>query len=78
MLSGSGRLATKRYGSRQDAAELKRRMEKMSAIIKGFGSALENAFLDTVIEKNDLDAQADFIERVAESFDPKNHNGSDD
>ena len=66
------------YWEGNDAAELKRRIEKLGAIIKGFGSALENAFMDTVVDKNDPDALADFIERVAEIFDPKNHNGSDD
>ena len=66
------------YWESNDASELKRRIEKLGAIIKGFGSALENAFMDTVIDKNDPDALADFIERVAESFDLKNHNGSND
>ena len=66
------------YWESNDASELKHRIEKLGAIIKGFGSALENAFMDTVVDKNDPDALSGFIERVAESFDPKNHNGSND
>ncbi len=56
------------YWESNDAAELKRRIKKLGAIIKGFGGALENAFMDTVVDKNDLDALADFIERVVKDF----------
>ena len=54
-----------------DAVELKRRIEALGAIVKGLGSALENAFMDTVVDKNDPDALADFIERVAQGFHAK-------
>ncbi len=56
------------YWESNDAVELKHRIEKLGAIIKGFGGALENAFMDTVVNKNDPDALADFIERVAQDF----------
>ena len=56
------------YWESNDATELKRRIEELGAIIKGFGGAVEKAFMDTVIDKNDLDALADFIERVAQGF----------
>ncbi|MEN7972983.1 MAG: hypothetical protein ABFR47_04020 [Verrucomicrobiota bacterium] len=56
------------YWESNDVDELKRRIEKLGAIIKGFGTALENAFMDTVVDKNDPDALADFIERVAQDF----------
>ncbi|MEN8254203.1 MAG: hypothetical protein ABFR33_01925 [Verrucomicrobiota bacterium] len=35
-------------------------------MIKEFGVALEQASMDVVIEKNDVDAVADFVEKVAE------------
>ncbi len=66
------------YWESNDAAELKQRIDELGAMIKGFGSALENAFMDTVVKKNDPDALADFIERVAENFDSESHNKSDD
>ena len=56
------------YWESNDAAELKHRTEKLGAIIKGLGGALENAFMDTVVDKSDPDALADFIERVAQDF----------
>lgn len=56
------------YWESNDAEELKRRIEALGAIIKGLGSALENAFMDTVVDKNDPDALADFIERVAQDY----------
>ncbi len=56
------------YWESNDADELKRRIDSLGAIIKGFGSALENAFMDTVVDKNDPDALADFIERVAQDY----------
>lgn len=59
------------YWESNDADELKRRIDSLGAIIKGFGSALENAFMDTVADKNDPDALADFIERVAQEFSDK-------
>lgn len=56
------------YWESEDAEELTRRMDELGAIIKNFGSALENALMDTVIEKNNPEVLADFIERVAEDF----------
>ena len=56
------------YWESNDADELKRRIDSLGAIIKDFGSALENAFMDTVVDKNDPDALADFVERVAQSY----------
>ncbi|MCK4564407.1 MAG: hypothetical protein KAU94_07015, partial [Verrucomicrobia bacterium] len=46
------------YWESNDAGELKRRIEMLGEIIKGFGGALENAFMDTVVDKNDPDALA--------------------
>ncbi|MCU0858675.1 MAG: hypothetical protein MUC65_09775 [Pontiellaceae bacterium] len=51
-----------------DRQELQRRMDFLGRMIKEFGSALEQASMDTVIDKNDPDAIADFIQRVAENF----------
>ena len=62
------------YWESNNADELKTRIESLGAIIKGFGSALENAFMDTVIDKNDPDALADFIEQVAS--DHRKENGA--
>jgi hypothetical protein len=56
------------YWENNDPEELKRRIDELGAMISGFGSALENAFMDTVLDKNDSDALADFIERVAQDF----------
>lgn len=56
------------YWESEDPVELQRRIDELGAIIKGFGPALENAFMDTVVDKKDPDALADFIERVAEDF----------
>lgn len=56
------------YWESNDAAELKHRIEKLGAIIKSFSGTVGNAFMDTVVDKNDLDALADFIERVAQDF----------
>ena len=63
------------YWESNNAAELKRRIEMLGEIIKGFGGALENAFMDTVVDKNDPDALADFIERVAKDF--RDRDGAD-
>ena len=63
------------YWESNDADELKLRIDSLGAIIKGFGSALENAFMDTVVDKNDPDALADFIERVAQDFHGKHETG---
>ncbi|MCF7816247.1 MAG: hypothetical protein K9M54_00055 [Kiritimatiellales bacterium] len=62
------------YWESNDAHELKRRIDALGAIIKGFGAALESAFMDTVVDKNDPDVLADFVERVAQDFRPK-HQG---
>lgn len=35
-------------------------------MIKEFGAALEQASMDIVIDRDDVDAVADFVERVAE------------
>ena len=56
------------YWEGEDPVELKRRIDELGTIIKGFGSALEKAFMDTVVDKNDPEALADFIGRVAEDF----------
>lgn len=56
------------YWESNDAEELKRRIDSLGATIKGFGAALESAFMDTVVDKNDPDALANFIERAAQDF----------
>ena len=51
-----------------DRQELQRRIDFLGDIIKKFGSALDQASMDTVLDKNDPDAIADFVEKVAEEF----------
>jgi hypothetical protein len=57
------------YWDENDPQELKRRMDFLGEKIKGFGAALENAFMDTVVDPSNPNALADFIERVAKGFD---------
>jgi len=45
-----------------DRKELQQRMNFLDGMIKEFGTVLEQASMDTVIEKNDPDAVADFVE----------------
>jgi len=40
---------------------------------KEFGAALEQASMDVVIDKNDVDAIADFVEKVAGKFHREKH-----
>ena len=56
------------YWESNDASELKRRMDKLGSLIKGFSSALQNDWMDTVVDKGNPDALADFVERVAQKF----------
>ncbi len=51
-----------------DRQELQKRIDFLGDIIKKFGSALDQASMDTVLDKNDPDAIADFVEKVAEEF----------
>jgi len=51
-----------------DQQELQKRMDFLDRMIKEFGAALEQASMDVVIDKNDVDAVADFVEKVAERF----------
>ncbi|VGO19029.1 hypothetical protein [Pontiella sulfatireligans] len=62
------------YWESDDPEELKRRIESLGAIIKSFGSELESAFMDAVVDKNDPNALADFIERVVCNFRAKEQN----
>jgi len=55
-----------------DRQELQRRIDFLGDMIKKFGSALEQASMDTVLDKNDPDAIADFVEQVAKEFRNKN------
>ncbi len=51
-----------------DRQELQRRIDFLDLMIKKFGSALEQASMDTVLDKNDPDAIADFVEKAAADF----------
>lgn len=51
-----------------DRRELQRRMDCMDRMIVQFGAALEQASMDTVLDTNDPNAIADFIEQTAEYF----------
>lgn len=51
-----------------DQQVLQKRMDFLDWMIKQFGAALEQASMDVVIDKNDVDAVADFVEKVAEKF----------
>jgi hypothetical protein len=51
-----------------DRQELQRRIDFLDQMIKQFGKALETAAMDTVLDKNDPDAIADFVEQVARKF----------
>ena len=51
-----------------DQQELQKRMDSLDRMIKQFGAVLEQASMDVVIDKNDVDAVADFVEKVAEKF----------
>lgn len=51
-----------------DRQELQRRMDFLDQMIKQFGFALQQASMDTVLDKNDPDSIADFIEKVAADF----------
>lgn len=51
-----------------DRQELQTRMDFLDQMIKQFGAALEQAAMDTVIDKNDPDAIADFVGKVAAEF----------
>ncbi len=51
-----------------DRQELQRHIDFLDDMIKKFGSALEQASMDTVLDKNDPDAIADFVEQVAAEF----------
>lgn len=64
------------YWETNDPEELKRRIDKLGAIIKGLGSVLETAFMDTVVDTNNPDALADFIERVAQDFQRREEDGA--
>jgi len=56
------------YWESNDREELRRRIEALEKIIKGLGAAVENAFMDRVIDKDNPDELADFIEQVAKGF----------
>lgn len=64
------------YWESEDPVELKRRMEFLGSIIKSFGAKLESAFMDTAVDRDNPDALADFIERVAEEFSKENRGGA--
>jgi hypothetical protein len=51
-----------------DRAELQRRIDFLDQMIKQFGAALEQASMDTVLDKNDPESIADFIQKTAENF----------
>ncbi|MDD2236609.1 MAG: hypothetical protein PHP44_12785 [Kiritimatiellae bacterium] len=51
-----------------DAQELQHRMDLLDRMINEFGSALESASMDTVLDPNNPDAIADFVQRIAEHF----------
>jgi len=56
------------YWESNDREELRRRIAALGKIIKGFGAAVENAFMDRVIDKDNPAELADFIEQVAKGF----------
>lgn len=56
------------YWESGDVEELKRRMALLDRMIDEFGSVLENAFMDSVVDRDDPQALADFVERVARAF----------
>lgn len=51
-----------------DRAELQRRIDFLDQMLKQFGAALEQASMDTVLDKNDPESIADFIQETAENF----------
>jgi len=51
-----------------DRKELQRRIDFLDQMIKQFGAALEQASMDTALDKNDPDTVADFVEQVAKEF----------
>lgn len=57
------------YWDENDPQELNRRMDFLGEKIKGFGAALEHAFMDTVVDPSNPNVLTDFIERVAKGFD---------
>jgi DnaJ-domain-containing protein 1 len=56
------------YWEQKDPEELKRRLDELGAMIKGLGQALEEASMDTVVDKNNPEALADFVQRIAQAF----------
>jgi hypothetical protein len=56
------------YWESKDPVELKRRIEELGSIIMGFGSALESALMDAVLDQDSPEALAAFVERVAQDF----------
>lgn len=51
-----------------DRQELQHRIDFLDCMIRDFGSALQQAAMDTVLDKNDPDAIADFIEQATVNF----------
>lgn len=51
-----------------DRQQLQQKISFLDQMIQQFGAALEQAAMDTVLDKTDPDAVADFVRKVAEEF----------